>query len=378
MMSVLPEWDVVTCPSTGRSVAHQAKEKPLRTDLRQVAERSGVSVSTASRALAGSTVVSSSTRLRVEEAARALAYRPNASARTLRTTRSRLIGLVITNLVNSSLRVIAEIVQQRFDAAGYQLVLCISGGDAEQESRALRTLMDLDVCGVVAVGSNNTAFAELRAGAIPVIHLGRRPTRLVGDCVLGDEAGGAAAATRHLLENGHRRIAIICGPASITSGRERLRGYQQALRAAGLVFSDRLVVSGPLVADTGSAAVDSLLGLPRSRRPTGLVVANSEAVQGVLPRLGELKVTVPQQLSIVCYEDAPITAWWHPPISVIDSQPASMAELVARLLLEQVADSKATARKPTVYRIATRLVERSSVGPPPRHHATPMPVAGTA
>ena len=244
-------------------------------DLREVALLSGVSVSTASRALAGSALVSDTTRLKVQEAAGRIGYRPNASARALRTGGSKLVGLVITNLVNTSFRVIAEIVQQQLAEAGHQLVLCITNGDADAERAALHTLMELNVSGVVAVGSDSVAFAELGAHGIPVVHLGRRPRQLVGDCVLGDERGGSAAAVRLLHGVGHRRIGIICGPSSVTSGRERLAGYRQALQLAGLPDRAELVVAGPFTAQTGLDAVDELLSLPRTRQPTALLVANT-------------------------------------------------------------------------------------------------------
>jgi LacI family transcriptional regulator len=334
--------------------------------LREVALQSGVSVSTASRALAGSSLVSTATRRRVESVAGRIGYRPNASARALRTGGSTLVGLVITNLVNNSFRVIAEIVQQQLADAGHQLVLSITGGDPGQERAALHTLMELDASGVVAVGSDNKAFAEVRAHGIPVVHLGRRPGKLVGDCVLGDERGGAEAATELMLAHGHRRIGIVCGPRSVTSGRERLEGYQRALLGSGKRAPDELVVAGPFTTQTGRDAVDRWMRLPRTRRPTALLVANHESAYGVLPRLRELSMSIPDEISVVCYEDAPIMQWWSPPITVVDNRPAEMAELVAQLLIQQVAAAGAPTGRPVVHRIPTRLVERGSVGVVPR------------
>ncbi|MET3805803.1 LacI family transcriptional regulator [Nakamurella sp. UYEF19] len=337
----------------------------MANDLREVARASGVSISTASRALAGSTLVSDATRARVEEAARRIGYRPNASARALRTGGSRLVGLVITNLVNNSFRVIAEIVQQRLAEAGHHLVLSITGGDAESERAALHTLMELGASGVVAVGSDSKAFAEVKAGAMPVVHLGRRPAKLVGDCVLGDEGAGAGSAVELLIKNGHRRIGIVCGPASVTSGRERLDGYRQALLAAGRPAPEELVVAGSFTARTGVEAVDALLALPRARRPTALLVANHESAYGVLPRLRELGVAIPEAMSVICYEDAPIMHWWWPPITVVDNQPAQMAELVTQLLMDRITGVRASTTRSAVHRIPTRLVERGSVAAVP-------------
>lgn len=338
----------------------------MANDLREVARLSGISVSTASRALSGSPLVSATTRGVVQRAAVAIGYRPNASARALRTGGSRLVGLVITNLVNTSFRVIAELLQQQLSGAGYHLVLCITGGDAEQERAALQTLLELDASGVVAVGSNSTAFAEVRARGVPVIHLGRRPSAPVGDCVLGDERGGARSAVELLLAQGHRRIAIVCGPASVTSGRERLQGYRQALAAAGRPVVDELVVSGPFTAQTGREAVDVVLALPGSRRPTALFVANHESAYGALPRLRELSVQVPAALSVICFEDAPIMAGWWPAVTVVDNRPDQMAELISSLLLQRIGDGPQPDRRPGVHRVRTQLIERDSVGRRPK------------
>ncbi len=338
-------------------------------DLREVALQSGVSISTASRALAGSTLVSERTRQRVLEIAGRIGYRPNASARALRTGGSRLVGLVITNLVNTSFRVIAEIVQQQLAEAGHQLVLSITGGDPEQERAALHTLMELNASGVVAVGSDSKAFAEVRARGIPVVHLGRRPAKLVGDCVLGDERAGAESAVNLLLANGHRRIGVVCGPPSVTSGRERLDGYRRALLAARCTAPAELVVAGPFTAQTGRDAVDTLLALPRARRPTALLVANHESAYGLLPRLRELSVSIPSEVSVVCFEDAPIMRWWSPGITVVDNQPARMAELVADLLMKKIAGETISTSRPVVHRIPTRLVDRESVAAVPTRTA---------
>src|SRR2546430_15025482 len=171
-------------------------------DLRQVAQHSGVSVSTASRALSGAPWVSGQTVARVRAAAAALGYRPNASARALRTARSQFIGLVITNLVNTSFHTIAEVVQRELARRGYQLMLSVTAGDAVQERSALRTLVDHSAAGVIVVGSDSEATEELRELRTPTVHLARRPRQPAGDCVLGDEIAVGRLATAYLLVAG--------------------------------------------------------------------------------------------------------------------------------------------------------------------------------
>jgi LacI family transcriptional regulator len=330
-------------------------------DLRQVAAASRVSLSTASRALSGSGRISEATRDRVRRVADELGYRPNALARGLRTNHSRLVGLVVTNLVNASFHVIAEIVHNRLKASGYHLVLCITGGDVDEERAYVQTLRDHNVDGVIVVGSDPTAVEQLRRTGIPTVHLARQPRRPAGDCVLGADLEGARDATRYLLSLSHRRIAVVAGPATVTSGYERLAGYRLAMGEAGVGHDDDLVFAGPLEPASGVAAVDRMLALPERRRPTAVLVTNHEAAFGLLPALRERKVRIPGELSVLCYEDADLLRWWDPAISVMDNNAARMGDLAVNILLDRVG-GKANTETPrwTEYRVGAQLVVRDS------------------
>jgi len=319
-----------------------------------------VSVSTASRALSGSSRVSDQTVAKVRAAAAALGYRPNASARALRTARSQFIGLVVTNLVNTSFHPIAEVVQREFARRGYQLMLSVTAGDPVQERSALRILVDHSAAGVIVVGSDSEATEELRERGTPTVHLARRPRNPAGDCVLGDEIAGGRSATEYLLEKGHRRIAIIAGPRDVQSGRERMQGYWLAMQAAGVPVSDELTLATALSPDAGGPAVEALLALPARRRPTALLVANHEASYGALPALREHSVTIPADLSVICYEDSQLARWWHPAITVIDNNARQMGELAARLLLQRLDPADGAREEFSEFRVGTRLIERDS------------------
>jgi len=330
-------------------------------DLRDVARRSGVSVSTASRALRGSERVSAATQAKVRAAAEALGYRPNASARVLRTARSEFIGLVVTNLVNTSFHTIAEVVQRELARHGYQLMLTVTAGDPAAERAALRTLAEHTAAGVIVVGSDGAASEELRALRMPTVHLARRPSHPAGDCVLGDDITGGRLAAEYLLGLGHRRIAIIAGPASVQSGRERMAGYWLGLRAAGIEPDEALAMATVQSPDAGADAIAALIGLPARRRPTALIIANHEAGYGALPALRERSVAVPAELSVVCYEDSPLARWWHPAVTVIDNNARQMGELAAQLLLKRLAsDDRAGGEEFSELRVGARLVERDS------------------
>ncbi|ETK30686.1 LacI family DNA-binding transcriptional regulator [Microbispora sp. ATCC PTA-5024] len=330
-------------------------------DLRKVAAASGVSLSTASRALSGSGRVSAATRERVRQVAEELGYRPNALARGLRTNHSRLIGLVITNLVNASLHVIAEVVHDRLKASGYHLVLCITGDDAGEERAYVETLRDHNVDGVLVVGSDDEAVQSLRETDIPAIHLARRPRRPAGDCVLGADIEGAREATRYLLGLSHQRIAVVAGPPAVTSGYERLAGHRLALDEAGVPYRDDLVFQGPLEPAWGAEAAARMLALPEGRRPTAVLVTNHEAAFGLLPALRERGVRIPGELSVLCYEDADMLRWWDPAITVMDNNAARMGDLAVSLLLDRIAANPgSTGQTPTEYRVGAQLVIRQS------------------
>ena len=336
----------------------------MAVDLRQVARLSGVSVSTASRALSGSTQVSVRTAARVRAAAATLGYRPNASARALRGARSQFIGLVVTNLVNTSFQAIADVARREFARHDYQLMLSITDGDPVQERAALRILVDYGAAGVIVVGSDSEAAEELPRSGTPIVHLARRPQRLVGDAVLGDEIAGARLATEHLLKAGHRRIAIIAGPRDVQSGRERMEGYWLAMQAAGIPVREELALHVPLTPEAGAAAAGDLLDLPVSSQPSALIVANHEACYGVLPALRERPVAIPRDLAVICYEDSLLARWWHPAVTVIDNNAREMGELAARLLLRRLdpADGGRAESKTefSEFRVGARLIERDS------------------
>jgi LacI family transcriptional regulator len=330
-------------------------------DLRQVAEASGVSLSTASRALSGSGRVSEATRVRIRRVAEELGYRPNALARGLRTNNSGLVGLVVTNLVNASFHVIAEIVHNRLKASGYHMVLCVTGGDVDEERAYVETLRDHNVDGIIVVGSDATAVDRLRHTGIPVVHLARQPQRPAGDCVLGADLEGAREATRYLLGLSHRRIAVIAGPATVTSGYERLAGYRLALDEAGVGYREELVFQGPLEPISGVAAAKRLLALPARRRPTAVLVTNHESGFGLLPALRERKVRIPDDLSVLCYEDADLLRWWDPAITVMDNNADRMGDLAVNILLDRIAAKAGSGpATSTEYRVGAQLVVRES------------------
>ncbi len=335
--------------------------------LRAVAEAAGVSLSTASRALNGSPTISAGTRSLISATATELGYRPNRAASALRSKRSQLIGLVLNNLINASFHTIAEVVQRRLSEEGYQLILGTTDANPHTEEKLLHTLADHGVDGVIIIGSGQNAATtnQFLAQGMAVVNVIRSSKDSAAPTVLAGDQSGALEATDYLISLGHKRIGYIGGPDTADSGRDRLRGYLEALERRGIARDDELIVQGAFTPQFGAAAVDVLLS--RSPAITALFAANHEAVFGVLPGLIARGVHVPRDLSLICYEDMPMLQMWQPPITVVDNGAYQLAELAVDLLLRQIRDSKESSntqakvkRISRTYRVGAQLVHRES------------------
>jgi LacI family transcriptional regulator len=335
--------------------------------LKDVAVAAGVSRSTASRALSGSPLIAPATRSAVEEAAGRLGYRMNRVASALRSRQSHLIGLVLNNLINASFHTIAEVVQRRASAEGYQVMLAITDADPRREEDILKTLSEHGVDGIILIGTGKNAAVsnEALAQGTAVVNLIRGATDSAAPTVLAADRDGAYEATRHLLGLGHRHIGYIGGPASTNSGQERFAGYEQALREAGEEPDESLIERGPFDPAFGTEAAIRLLH--RSPPMTALFAANHEAVFGILPTLVTAGVRVPDDLSLICYEDITWLRWWQPAVTVVDNGARELGELAMDLLLQQVEGpgrGTTSDRSGRTYRVGAQLIERASCAPP--------------
>ena len=335
--------------------------------LSAIAREANVSVSTASRALNASPLISAETRELVERVADRLGYRPHRAASALRSRRSRLVGLVLNNLVNQSFHTIAEVAQRKLTTEGYQLILATSDADPAVEEDLLLTLADHDVDGILVIGSGQAAATTngfLQRG-VAVVNVIRSSRDSLAPTVLAGDRDGAYEATEDLIRLGHRRIGYIGGLETSDSGRERFGGYSDALARHGVPFDDALVERGPFTQQFGADAVEQLLS--RRTGMTALFAANHEAVFGILPGLVAHGVDMPGELSLVCFEDMPLLQMWRPPVSVVDNGAVQLAELAVDLLLSQirafaaaVPSSEQLARLTRTYRVGAQLVPRQT------------------
>ncbi|MEV7134123.1 substrate-binding domain-containing protein [Arthrobacter sp. NPDC093128] len=332
--------------------------------IRDVAAAAGVSVAVVSRVLnPGSGPVAAATRGRVNDVMQTLGYHPRTAARELKHGPPTTLGLLLADVSNPFFARLADQVVQEAHSRGIQVLLMTTQEDDQLESERLSTLIERRVSGIIATptGNNLEIWKKLQDIGTDVVFVDRSiPSLPAVDVVTINNTESARSATALLAAHGHRRIAIISGPASSTTGRDRIAGYREALAAAGLEQDDLLIRSAAFRGAAGGDAMTALLNLEDP--PTALVVANTAQVTAVLRRLAHAGVSIPDDLSVIVFEDSPWTELMTPPLTIVRQPIDLLARHSVQLALSN-ANGK-TSGKPTVIRVDAELVERSSVARP--------------
>jgi LacI family transcriptional regulator len=332
--------------------------------IRDVAAAAGVSVAVVSRVLnPGSGPVAAATRGRVSDVMETLGYHPRTAARELKHGPPTTLGLLLADVSNPFFARLADQVVQEAHSRGIQVLLMTTQEDDQLESERLSTLIERRVSGIIATptGNNLEIWKKLQDMGTDVVFVDRSiPSLPAVDVVTINNIESARSATALLAAHGHRRIAIISGPASSTTGRDRIAGYREALEAAGLEQDDLLIRSAAFRGAAGGDAMTALLNL--ADPPTALVVANTAQVTAVLRRLAHAGVSIPDELSVIVFEDSPWTELMTPPLTIVRQPIDLLARHSVQLALSNA--SGKSSGKPTVIRVDAELIERSSVARP--------------
>jgi Transcriptional regulators len=309
-------------------------------NIQDVARLARVSIATVSRVLNGTAYVEAEVAARVRAAAEELQYQPSRAARTLRGKHSKVIGLLITDIQNPFFTSLVRGVEDIAHRNGYSLILCNSDEDANKERQYIEVLCAERVAGAIAVPTreNQRTFKPFQEHHIPVVAVDRRVKDDKVDVVLVDNVRGAHEATAHLIANGYRRIGMISGPTTTTSGRERLEGYRLAFQEAGLVYDPALVRSGSFKEESGRELAYELLDL---KVPIdALFCANNLMTLGALNAINEHNLRIPNDIALVGFDEVP----WATLGSITTvTQPAYDIGSTAALRLFQRLQQKQTA-----------------------------------
>ncbi len=315
-------------------------------NIKDVALQAGVSVTTVSHVVNGTRFVSETARQRVEEAVRELGYVPSAVARSLKHNTTRTFGMVIPNNSNPYFAEIIRGVEDRCFAAGYNVILCNSNDDPQRQAAYLRVLAEKRIDGLVFVASGSDAVvrATLCDIRIPLVLLDREVAGMPNcDLVEVNHTVGGELATRHLLDLGHPRVACISGPPGLSPSSQRRAGWKQALEEAQVDRKETDLARGDFTARGGYLAMQVLL--KRKPRPTAVFVCNDLMAFGALTAAREAGVAVPEQLSIVGFDDIDLAAFSAPPLTTVAQPKLQIGTLAAELLLERVDAGRSEGRR---------------------------------
>jgi LacI family transcriptional regulator len=336
--------------------------------ISDVAKRAGVSAMTVSRVVNGTGYTSAATRARVETAIEELGYVPNALARQLRSKRTQTIALVVSDISNPFFTTIARGVEDYCVGHGFSVMYCNTDESAAEEEQYLLMLIERQVDGVLLVParSSGASFRLLQAHRMPVVVLDRRIAARNVDSVRTDSEAGAYGLARHLIEAGHRRIAVLTGRRAISTSVDRVAGCRRALEEAGLTLPEALVRYGDynfgrLNHADGHRMAQEVLAV-EAERPTAFFCANNFIAYGAIRALRDAGLRVPDDVSVVTFDDLP-EEWLAEPFLTCAAQPAyEIGHRGAMLLLDQISGHHEPTGRSVV--LPFELIIRRSSGPP--------------
>lgn len=330
-----------------------------------VAKRAGVSKMSVSRTVRNPDSVTPETRARIQSAIRELGYEPASRSRTRPSRQSGLIAVVVTDVTNPFFTKLARGVGDVAHRTGYTVVLCNSDEDLAKEREYLEELVTHQLDGVVLVPAGNGSRENLpllQKRSIPFILCDRRVPGVRADLVLGDSVEGARRLTEHLLEQGYRRIALLSGTPDVSTASDRRRGYELALGEAGLPVRPDLIVQLGYSKIHGKVGVDEL----RSRGASfdALLAANNALATGAVVRLRELRVRIPEDLGVACFDDLDDLAELYPFFTVMAQPALNFGTLSAQMLVERMQGNAGRSLREVV--LVPELIVRASSRRPSR------------
>lgn len=324
--------------------------------IQDVARAAGVSVSTVSRVLNDKDDVAPQTYERVRDVIQRMGYTSSLAARSMRSRRTNVIGLIVPDVADSFSIQVMKGVNQAISELDYDLIIYTSGSTkkrsaAEREQYFVSLLNGSVTDGVVIVTPAATNFST----AAPVVTVD--PNNECPECLMIVAANhtGAMTAVEYLIGLGHRRIGFISGRPDLQSAQRRLQGYQDALRQAGIPVDPDLIAAGDFTTETGRLCARNLLSLPD--RPTAIFAANDQSAMGTIETASEMGLRVPEDLSVVGFDNIPEAAYVNPSLTTVDQFIGKMGHVATEALIGLI---QGKAMDGDLHTISTQLVVRDS------------------
>jgi LacI family transcriptional regulator len=324
--------------------------------IKDVAKLAGVAVSTASYALNNVNKVSPATMKKVQEAARELNYMKNGFASDLKRTKTNTIALILRDLSGPFYSELIKGVQEVTTANGYDLIACSSVGGAQ--STAAKFLKEKRVDGAIILAHNitNDIILESAREGFPIVVLDRKINHKFVYQVEVDNFHGGYAATEYLINKGYREVGYVSGPMNSHDNQMRFDGYMAALKEHGIQYQNKWKLSGDFTREGGYRATKMLIA--QRQLPEAIFYANDEMAIGGLQAFKENKISVPDDISIIGYDDIQMAEYVNPPLTTVRQPKYEVGALAVHVVFQ------ALAKEDTVenyYNLSTEIVERKSV-----------------
>ena len=330
----------------------------MKVTMKDVAREAGVSTATVSHVINKTRFVEKETKDKVLRVMKKLDYYPNFAAQSLRSQKTKVIGLIVPDIANFFFTALIRGTENTLRKYGYNLILADSDENLEIEKEQVRVFNAKLIDGlIVAPASGDHAFLEkLLNRNSPVVFINRKPQGYCpGDCVLVDNAEGAYKAVSALINKGHSRIGVITGVPGLTTSEERVEGYERALVDYGIKVDQNLIKIGNSRYDGGYKLMKELL---LNSNITALFVVNNLMTIGAIQFLKEKHVKVPDELAIIGFDDYKWASITNPPLSVVKQPSRRIGEKASELLIRRIKKEETGDYKE--YRLLTELVIRES------------------
>jgi len=342
---------------SNKSLSHNRK-----TTIKEIAKRADVSVATVSRVLSGQGRkyrISKKTEELVNRLTKELNYEPNILARSLRMKHTFTIGVIVPDISNPFFASIARYVEIESRKAGYSVILCDSQEDTVLEKESLKVLRMRKVDGMIIcpVGKESKNITDISRYNIPVIIVDRYFPSLDLSCVVSDNYHGSMLAVNHLIENGHRKIAFIQGLINTSVNQERLKGYLDAHKKNNISVNESFIVGEDFGEENGYIGAKILLN--GSERPTAILGGSNLISFGALRAISEEHLSIPQDISLIAFDDQPYFDFLRSPITSIRQKKEELGKISIALLLNELKGGNVPGKKKII--VPTELIRRSSV-----------------
>lgn len=330
--------------------------------IKDIARRSGAGIATVSRVINNKGYVAAATRQRVEQAIDELGYRPNAGARTMRSGRSNLIGVLVPSIKVDFFARLAHRLEQALFARGYQTLICSTAEDLKHENEYIEMLLAQQVDGVMvaSVSGNVGIFQKLADASIPIVALDRQLDGVGATLVSSDHFAGGRLAAEHLIGLGHKNIVVLGAPEKSQPVQQRTAGVVQACCDGNLSPPKIVLGSDHRVQGCAELALE-VLSAPH--RPTAIVATSDIAAIGILHAARAAGLSVPHDLSVTGFDDTPLAAYVFPAVTTVAQPIDQLAHEAIHAMVTMIGAPSDAASGDVILPVTLRLRQSTSTAP---------------